>query len=46
MFSGIKRSIFGLIQVFNADCTCHEVFRNLETGHIKACGVVRLLGVK
>ncbi len=30
----------GLIQVFNADCTCHEVFRNLETGQISACGVV------
>ena len=46
MFSGIKRSFFGLIQVFNDDCTCHEVFWNLEAGQIKACGVVWLLGVK
>ena len=29
-----------MIQVFNADCTCHEVFWNLETGQIRACGVV------
>jgi len=46
MFSVIKRSVSGLIQVFNDDCTCHEVFWNLDTGQIKACGVVRLLGVK
>jgi len=46
MFSGIKRSVSGLIQVFNAYCTCHEVFWNLDTGQIKAFGEVRLLGIK
>jgi hypothetical protein len=26
--------------MFNSDCTSHEVFKNLDTGEIKGCGVL------
>ncbi len=29
-----------LIEMFNGDCTSHEVFKNLETGEIKGCGAL------
>jgi len=30
----------GLIEMLNGDCTSHEVFKNLDNGEIKGCGIV------